>query len=65
MYEVRDGAAAKTNQGKASPNPIIKRTLNRIKLLPDNANAVAVPTNGAEQGVARIVASIPERKSFR
>ena len=33
-------------------------------VLPDKAKPIAVPTNGAEQGVAKIVAKNPLKKSF-
>ena len=49
--------------GKASPNPTKSNIAKIVKLDDVNANVKAVPRNGAEHGVDRIVASTPEEKS--
>ena len=60
-----DGRAATRSQGAARPSPSARKIPKRSAIPPDSAAATAVPTNGAEQGVARIVASMPARKSPR
>ena len=50
-------------KGNARPSPINKN-VNKIIIGPEvKANARAVPINGAVQGVAKIVANTPFRKS--
>ena len=60
-----DGFAATSIHGAASPIPIARKMPNRSAIPPDRAAATAVPTKGAEHGVARIVASMPAKKSDR
>ena len=60
---MRCGKIAKTSHGRASPTPIINIMPYRTASDCDKAKLTAVPTKGAEQGVARSVASIPAPKS--
>ncbi len=50
-------------KGKASPKPIAIKTAIIVMVLAEKAKVSAVPKKGAEQGVDRMVASTPERKS--
>ena len=52
-----------TKNGKARPSPTKVKTSMIMPVLPVKAKASAVPKNGAEQGVERIVERTPEKKS--
>ena len=60
---IRPGASVITIHGIAKPMPRAIKIPNKAAVDPVSANPTATPTNGAEQGVARMVASMPVRKS--
>ena len=60
--ETREGNKTTTKQGMLIPIPMAKKILIKIKDDWVNATVMAVPTKGAEQGVAIIVAKKPLKK---
>ena len=57
------GKTAVNKKGVESPSPTKKKIKKIIQLLDVKAKVSAVPRKGAEQGVDRIVARIPLKKS--
>ncbi len=62
--ETSDGKIVISRQGKLIPTPIEVNIANITTFDSVNAAVIAVPTNGAEQGVARTVAKKPLKKSL-
>src|SRR5690606_11809998 len=62
IFKVAGKIAVKRN-GNASPNPIKVNIMKMLNVEVVNAKASAVPRNGAEQGVERIVVKTPVKKS--
>ena len=60
---IADGKVAITKYGSAIPRPIKTKIIIKNIGFWINANVIAVPTKGAEQGVAINVARNPEKKS--
>ena len=63
IKEMKLGNIKKIINGKDSPKPIIIKIVKTSILLPANAKPTAVPTRGAEQGVANKVINMPFMKS--
>ena len=57
------GNKLKIIKGNESPKPITIKIVKISKVVPANANPIAVPTKGAVQGVANKVINIPVKKS--
>ena len=57
------GKMAVSRNGNASPRPIKKKIRKMVELLVVKAKVRAVPRNGAEHGVERIVVRTPPKKS--
>ena len=57
------GKKAVNRKGKARPSPINKNIKKIVEVLVVKANVSAVPKNGAEHGVERIVVKTPPKKS--
>ena len=55
------GMQIRINRVKLGPNPLIKN-YHYLRASPPRAKVKAVPTNGAEHGVASIVANTPVKK---
>ena len=60
---INAGNTANTSQGAANPSPITSITKNNCGADAASAKLMAVPTSGAEHGVANIVAIKPLAKS--
>ena len=59
------GNKATSNHGIDNPIPIDINIKIMLKLFSEKANVIAVPTNGAEHGVANKVAKKPFKKSLK